>query len=87
MLKILSRKSRRFTVCLWTVWWSQKCPTKKKDVVSIFDFSDCVDPLICDGPCIEFVGIIAWSINQIPSLVFSSETQPTGKYEFSTHTL
>ena len=50
-------------------------------------FSDCVDPLICDGPCIEFVGIIAWSINQIPSLVFSSETQPTGKYEFSTHTL
>lgn len=51
-------------------------------------FSDFVDPLICDGPCIEFVGIIAWSINQIPSLVFGSETQPTGKYELaisSTH--
>ena len=46
-------------------------------------FSDFVDPLICDGPCIEFVGIIAWSINQIPSLVFGSETQPTGKYELA----
>ena len=35
-------------------------------------FSDFVDPLICDGPCIEFVGIIAWSINQIYQVSFSA---------------
>ena len=52
------------------------------EVLILIDFVfDSVDPLIC-GPSIEFVGIIAWSINQVSiSLVFSYETQPTGKNE------
>ena len=43
---------------------------KEVGVLILIDFVfDSVDPLIC-GPSIEFVGIIAWSINQVSQLSF-----------------